>query len=48
MFKPNIKALRLSVSDEIKIEFFLLCSYVRSCDPGVGPVLTPGASYEQN
>ena len=32
---------------EKKFEFCPLCPYVQTCDPGAGPVLTPGASYQQ-
>ena len=44
---PNIKTLQLPVSEKMNFENGLLCSYVPTCDPGVGPVLTPGASYAQ-
>ena len=39
------KALHLLVSEKKNFEDGLVCSYVPTCDPGVGPVLTPGASY---
>ena len=47
MIKPNIKALIFPVSEKKNFEVGFLCSYVPTCDPGVRPVLTPQASYEQ-
>ena len=46
---PNIKALYLPVSEMKNFEIGLLWSYVPTCapPPRTGPVLTPGASYEQ-
>ena len=45
----NIKALHLLVSEKKNFKVFLLCSYVSNLSPaGAGPVLTPGASYEQS
>ena len=44
---PNIKTLRLPVSEKKNFEDSFLCSYVPTYDPGVGPVLTPGASSAQ-
>ena len=42
----------LSVKEKKNFEVGFLCSYVPTCDqlvtPGVGPVLTPRASYKQN
>ena len=46
---PNIKALHHLVSENKNFKAFLLCSYVsKLVTPWVGPVLTPGASYEQS
>ena len=49
-FIPNIKALHFLVSEKKNFKVFLLCSYVSNLwpPPGAGPVLTPGASYEQS
>ena len=50
-FIPNIKALHFLVSEKKNFKVFPLCSYVSNlCPPPihVGPVLTPGASYEQS
>ena len=41
-----MKAIGLPVSEK-NFEVCLFCSYVPTNDPGVGPVLTPGAPYEQ-
>ena len=43
----NVKALILPVSEKKNFEVGFLCSYVPTCDPGVGQFLNPGASYEQ-
>ena len=43
----NIKALGPPVSEEKNYEIFVLCSYVQLVMPWAGPVLTPGAFYEQ-
>ena len=42
-----MKALRLPVSENKNSEVDLLCSFVLTCDPRGGPVLTTGASYEK-
>ena len=47
MIKPNIKALYPQVSEEKNFKDGILRSYVPTCDPQVGPILTLGASYEQ-
>ena len=45
MLKPNIKALYLP--EQKNFEDGVLRSYVPICDPGLEPILTLGASYEQ-
>ena len=44
---PNIKALILPVSEKKNFEVGFLCSYVPTCDPRVGAILTQRASYEK-
>ena len=46
-FIPNIKAIGLPVLEKKNFVVCYLCSYVPTCDPGAGPVLIQGASYEQ-
>ena len=43
----NIKTQGLPVSKKKNFKVCHLCSYVPTCDPRMGPVLTQGASYEQ-
>ena len=43
----NIKALGLQVSEKKNFEIFFLVPMFQLVTPGAGPVLTPGASYEQ-
>ena len=43
-----MKDLGLPVSEKKNFEVCLLCSYIQNCDPGAGPFLAPGASYEQS
>ena len=40
----NIKALCLAISEKKNFEMCHLCSYVPTCEPRGGQVLTPGAS----
>ena len=40
-----MKALGLPVKEKNNFGFCPLCSYIQTCDPPGGPVLTPGASY---
>ena len=42
----NIKALILPVSEKKNFEVGFLCFYIPLVTPGVGLILTPGASYE--
>ena len=43
----NIKALGHPVLEKKNYKLFVLCSYVQLVTPRAGPVLTPGAFYEQ-
>ena len=44
----NIKALDLPVSEKKNFENGLLCSYVPTYDPWVGPVLTSAWQHHMN
>ena len=43
---PNTKALGLVVSDKKIFSCFHYRSLCKTCDPGMGPFLTPGAYFE--
>ena len=47
MLHTKYQGLHLPVSEKKNFEDGPFCTYVPTCDPRVGPVLTPGASYEE-